>query len=79
MTIRKAKGLEFKCVFIVSLNDGILPQINATNEAMDEERRICYVAITRAKEFLHISSADYHYISGIRKKLRPSVFMSEIK
>lgn len=37
------------------------------------------VSSEEAKEFLHISSADYHYISGIRKKLRPSVFMSEIK
>ena len=55
-----------------------LPQINVSNEAMEEERRICYVAITVAKEFLHISSANYHYISEIRKKLRPSIFMVEI-
>ena len=78
MTTHKVKGLEFKCVFLVSFNDGILLQTSATSEALAEERRICYVDITRAKEFPHISSADY-YISGIRKKLRPSVFMSEIK
>ena len=79
LTIHKAKGLEFKCVFLISLNEGILPAITKTNEQLEEERRLCYVAITRAKEFLHISSADYHFINGIRKRLRPSVFMSEIK
>ncbi len=78
LTIPKAKGLEFKCVFLISLNDGILPAITKTNEQLEEERRLCYVAITRAKEFLQISSADYHLISGVRKRLRPSIFMSEI-
>ena len=38
-----------------------------------------YVALTRAKEFLHVSSANEHYINGVKKKLRPSVFMQEIK
>ncbi|MCR5224075.1 MAG: ATP-dependent helicase [Bacilli bacterium] len=78
LTIHKAKGLEFKCVFLISLNDGILPAITKTNDQLEEERRLCYVAITRAKEFLQISSANYHFINGIRKRLRPSVFMSEI-
>lgn len=78
LTIHKAKGLEFKCVFLISLNDGILPAITKTNEQLEEERRLCYVAITRAKEFLQISSADYHFINGIRKRLRPSIFMCEI-
>ena len=79
MTIHKAKGLEFKCVFLVSLNDGILPAINIKLDALEEERRLCYVALTRAKEFLHVSSAYEHYISGVKKILRPSVFMNEIK
>ncbi|MCR5349686.1 MAG: hypothetical protein K6E20_01700 [Acholeplasmatales bacterium] len=51
--------------------------IKKTNNQLEEERRLCYVAITRAKEFLQISSADYHFINGIRKRLRPSVFMRE--
>ena len=79
MTIHKAKGLEFKCVFLVSLNDGILPAINIKLDALEEERRLCYVALTRAKEYLHVSSAYEHYISGVKKILRPSVFMNEIK
>lgn len=79
MTIHKAKGLEFKCVFIISLNDGIIPSNLKDNNIFEEERRLLYVAITRAKEFLYLSSAEYHYINGIRKKLRPSIFMSEIK
>ncbi len=78
MTIHKAKGLEFKCVFLVSLNDGILPAINIKLDALEEERRLCYVALTRAKEYLHVSSAYEHYISGVKKILRPSVFLSEI-
>ena len=44
LTIHKAKGLEFKYVFIISLNDGILPKVDATDEQLEEERRICYGA-----------------------------------
>ncbi len=79
MTIHKAKGLEFKCVFLISLNEGILPKINVTDEVLEEERRLAYVAITRAKEYLYISSAYEHYISGVKKVLKPSIFMYETK
>ena len=78
MTIHKSKGLEFKCVFIISLNDGIIPSNLNDNNLIEEERRLCYVAMTRAKEYLYLSSAEYHYINGVRKRLRPSLFMSEI-
>ncbi|MBQ9899820.1 MAG: ATP-dependent helicase [Acholeplasmatales bacterium] len=78
MTIHKSKGLEFKCVFIISLNDKIIPSNLTDNNLIEEERRLCYVAMTRAKEYLYLSSADYHYINGIRKRLRPSIFLSEI-
>lgn len=78
MTIHKSKGLEFKCVFIISLNDGIIPSNLNDNNLIEEERRLCYVAMTRAKEYLYLSSAEYHYINGIRKRLRPSIFLNEI-
>ena len=79
LTIHKAKGLEFKYVFIISLNDGILPKVDATDEQLEEERRLFYVAITRARYFLHISSAGIHYMNNSKKSLRQSVFLSEIK
>lgn len=79
MTIHKAKGLEFKCVFLISLNDGILPSNIKNNDLLEEERRVCYVGITRAKEFLYLSSSEYHIINGIRKRLQPSLFISEIR
>ena len=78
MTIHKAKGLEFKCVFIISLNDGIIPSNLKDNNLLEEERRLLYVAITRAKEYLYLSSAEYHIINGMRKRLRPSIFLCEI-
>lgn len=77
MTIHKAKGLEFKCVFIISVNDKIIPQSLKNDEDIKEERRLLYVAMTRAKEYLYLSSAEYHIINGMRKKLRPSLFVSE--
>ena len=78
MTIHKAKGLEFKCVFIISLNNGIIHSNIKDNNLLEEERRLCYVAITRAKEYLYLSSAEYHIINSMRKRLRPSIFVSEI-
>ena len=63
----------------LTLNDGIIPSNLKDNNIFEEERRLLYVGITRAKEFLYLSSAEYHFINGIRKKLRPSIFMTEIK
>ena len=55
MTMHSAKGLEFPTVFVVGMEDGILPSMRAIGEGdeMEEERRLCYVAITRAKERLY--------------------------
>ena len=61
-----------------TLNDGILPSNNKNNDLL-EERRVCYVGITRAKEFLYLSSSEFHIINGMRKRLLPSLFISEIK
>ena len=79
LTIHKAKGLEFKCVFIISINDGILPSTIENNNLLQEERRVLYVGITRAKEYLYLSSSEYHFINGMKKRLRPSLFLSELR
>lgn len=59
MTIHSAKGLEFKAVFLVGMEDGIFPHSNSflEEEGLEEERRLCYVGITRAKDRLYISNA----------------------
>lgn len=79
MTIHKSKGLEFKVVVIISLNEGIIPGKVNTVDQYDEERRICYVAMTRAKERLLLTSSRQHFINGKRKILRPSPFIKECK
>jgi DNA helicase-2/ATP-dependent DNA helicase PcrA len=79
-TIHSAKGLEFRVVFICGLDDGIFPVKRAYNEQEDweEERRLMYVAITRAKEKLFFTRAKSRYLYGERKSTRPSEFFSEI-
>ena len=77
LTIHKSKGLEFKCVILIGLNNGILP--SELDKNIDEERRICYVAITRAKEVLYLSSSRENYFQGKRKVLNPSSFILEMK
>ncbi|WP_211321020.1 ATP-dependent helicase [Anaeroplasma bactoclasticum] len=78
ITIHRAKGLEFKCVFIISVNDKIIPQSLKNEDDIKEERRLLYVAMTRAKEYLYLSSAEYHIIHGMRKRLNPSIFVNEL-
>lgn len=59
MTVHTAKGLEFPCIFVAGLNEGVFPSRKCdTPEAMDEERRLAYVAFTRARERLHLSDAE---------------------
>lgn len=76
MTIHSSKGLEFDCVFLARMNQGILPSNRslAQDKLLEEERRLAYVGITRAKRFLHIS-----YIKKDRMKqdLYPSIFIEE--
>ena len=80
MTIHSAKGLEFKTVFLVGLEETIFPGLRAIGEEdeMEEERRLCYVAITRAKEKLHLVCARQRMIFGRTNTNKVSRFVDEI-
>ena len=80
MTMHSAKGLEFPTVFVVGMEDGIFPSMRAIGEEdeMEEERRLCYVAITRAKERLYLTCARQRMIFGRTTMNKLSRFASEI-
>ena len=80
MTLHSAKGLEFKVVFIVGMEDGIFPHQNSFCEpgGLEEERRLCYVGITRAKEKLYLSNARKRMLYGKENLTIPSRFLKEI-
>ena len=80
MTMHSAKGLEFPNVFLVGFEDGLFPGMRAIGdmEEMEEERRLCYVAITRAKETLTISYAKQRMLYGRTNASLPSRFLREI-
>ena len=82
MTLHSAKGLEFPFVFIVGMEDGYLPHKRsideATEAAIEEERRLCYVGITRAMERLYLVHADSRRMFGNSEYRTPSRFISEI-
>lgn len=82
MTVHSVKGLEFDYVFIVGMEEGIFPHYNAINDgsssAIEEERRLCYVAITRAKKELYITSAESRMLFGSTSRNLPSRFIEEI-
>ena len=80
MTMHSAKGLEFPNVFLVGFEDGLFPGMRAIGDAeeMEEERRLCYVAITRAKKNLHICYAKQRMIYGRTSAALPSRFLKEI-
>ena len=80
MTLHAAKGLEFDTVIIVGLEEGLLPNARSLYEddALEEERRLFYVGITRAKERLLLTLADYRYAFGQATYQMPSRFIREI-
>jgi len=81
MTVHAAKGLEFKYVFVTGLEDGLFPHERhheKINEDSEEERRLFYVALTRAKEKVFLSFADFRTIFGSRQINTPSEFISDI-
>ena len=80
MTVHSVKGLEFDYVFVIGLEEGIFPHINSLLDNMDleEERRLCYVAITRAKEKLYLVNARARTLYGKESNNPASRFISEI-
>ena len=80
MTMHSAKGLEFPNVYLVGFEDGLFPGMRAIGdvEEMEEERRLCYVAITRAKKKLSISYARQRMLYGRTNASMPSRFLREI-
>jgi DNA helicase-2/ATP-dependent DNA helicase PcrA len=80
MTIHTAKGLEFSAVFVAGLEENLFPSYlsNGSKEEMEEERRLFYVAITRAKRYLTLSYASSRYQYGQIRVNDPSRFLEEI-
>ncbi|MGY4560228.1 DNA helicase PcrA [Thermostichus sp. MS-CIW-32] len=80
MTLHSSKGLEFPVVFLVGVEQGLFPNFRALEDpaALEEERRLCYVGITRAREQLFISHAKERMLYGNREPAIPSVFLSEL-
>ena len=80
MTIHAAKGLEFPAVYVVGMEEGIFPGASAQydQDELEEERRLCYVAMTRAKEKLTLTNARQRMLYGRTSTNRPSRFLEEI-
>ncbi|HHV45109.1 MAG TPA: DNA helicase PcrA [Firmicutes bacterium] len=80
MTLHSAKGLEFPVVFMVGMEEGIFPNARCAFDPgeLEEERRLCYVGITRARERLYLTCARYRTIYGMTRNSVPSQFINEI-
>ncbi len=80
MTVHAAKGLEFPVVFLVGLEDGIFPHSRSINDAkeLEEERRLAYVAITRAEKILYVTHSMRRRIYGEELAAEPSQFLNEM-
>lgn len=80
MTLHSAKGLEFPLLFLCGLEDGLFPHQRSLNDAngLEEERRLCYVGLTRAREQLYLSYAEQRRLHGTDNYSTPSRFLREI-
>jgi DNA helicase-2/ATP-dependent DNA helicase PcrA len=80
MTLHNSKGLEFSFVALVGMEEELFPHVNTldSSDAIEEERRLCYVGMTRAKEELCISAAKHRFLWGTPRHMRPSRFLNEI-
>lgn len=80
LTLHASKGLEFPVVFLVGLEQGLFPNFRSLNDpaSLEEERRLCYVGITRAEERLYISHARERRLYGNRESAIPSQFLAEL-
>jgi DNA helicase-2/ATP-dependent DNA helicase PcrA len=80
MTLHNAKGLEFPVVFITGMEDGVFPHMRSlgNKQELEEERRLCYVGITRAEQHLHLTRAWSRNLWGQSQYNGPSRFLGEI-
>ena len=80
MTLHSAKGLEFDVVFLVGLEDGLLPHANSRDdvESLEEERRLAYVGMTRARQILALTGARTRFLFGQRNPTRRSRFLDDL-
>lgn len=80
MTLHNGKGLEFAACFLVGMEEDLFPHANSREsiQALEEERRLCYVGMTRAKDHLYLSAARMRYLWGNLRPMRPSRFLFEI-
>ena len=79
MTVHLAKGLEFPCVFLTGMEEGLFPigESDFSQEDLEEERRLCYVGMTRAKKLLHITWSASRRLFGHSRWCAPSRFIEE--
>ena len=80
MTLHSAKGLEFSLLFLCGMEDGLFPHQRSLNDpvGLEEERRLCYVGITRAREELYLTHAEQRRLHGEQRFSIPSRFLREI-
>ena len=80
MTLHLAKGLEYDCIFIVGMEERLFPHSRSLDEPeeLEEERRLCYVGITRARQQLFMTSAMRRYLYGGAQMNLPSRFLDEM-
>jgi DNA helicase II / ATP-dependent DNA helicase PcrA len=80
MTLHAAKGLEFKAVFMIGMEERLFPHVRALDDldGMEEERRLCYVGMTRAREQLYLLNARRRYLFGQEQTNQPSRFFKDI-
>jgi DNA helicase-2/ATP-dependent DNA helicase PcrA len=80
MTMHSAKGLEFPLVFLCGMEDGLFPHQRSLSDidGLEEERRLCYVGITRAKKTLYFTYAEQRRLHGMDSFSQPSRFIAEI-
>ncbi len=80
MTVHAAKGLEFKAVFLVGLEEGLFPHARSmqNSQELEEERRLCYVGMTRAKKRLFLTYAQKRLYFGLKTSNPPSRFITDI-
>src|SRR6516162_11578896 len=80
MTLHTSKGLEYLVVFIAGMEEGLFPHSRSqdSSDEIEEERRLCYVGMTRARRLLYLSNTFSRELYGVRQESRPSRFLGEI-